>query len=59
MASLFILGGFVMLLGVLYAWSRKSEREIGYDKREKSEEEANGQRFGIAIGSSHGINGGV
>jgi hypothetical protein len=56
---LFFLGAIAALLGVLYAWSRKSEREIGYDKRQKSEEEANGQRFGIAVSSSQGINGGM
>ena len=56
---LLILGAIAVLVGALYAWSRKSEHEIDYDKREKSEEEANGQRFGIAVGSSQGLNGGM
>jgi nitrogen fixation-related uncharacterized protein len=44
----------VALFGALYWWSRKSEREISYDKPGLSDEQANALRFGIAssIGSA-------
>lgn len=47
----------LMLFGALYWWSRKSEREIGYDKPGLSEEQANALRFGIAASSSHSLGG--
>lgn len=47
----------LMLFGALYWWSRKSEREIGYDKPGLSEEQANALRFGIAASSSTSMGG--
>jgi flagellar basal body-associated protein FliL len=43
--------------GALYWWTRKSERDIGYDKPGLSEEQANALRFGIAVSSSQTIGG--
>jgi hypothetical protein len=40
----------VALFGALYWWTRKSERDIGYDKPGIPEDQANGLRFGIAMG---------
>lgn len=45
------------LFGALYWWSRRSEREISYDKPGLSDEQANALRFGIAASSSQGMNG--
>lgn len=56
---LFFLGSITALVSALYAWTRKSEREIGYDRTELPQDEANGLRFGIAVSSSQGINGGM
>ncbi len=43
--------------GALFWWSRRSEREIGYDKPGLPDEQANALRFGIAASSSQGMNG--
>jgi hypothetical protein len=53
LASVLVLSAFV----ALYLWTRKSEREISYDKPGLSEEQANALRFGIAVSSSQGMNG--
>lgn len=53
LAAVLVLSAFVGL----YWWSRKSERDIGYDKPGLSEEQANALRFGIAVSSSQGMNG--
>jgi uncharacterized protein YneF (UPF0154 family) len=45
------------LFGGLYWWSRRSEREISYDKPGLTDEQANALRFGIAASSSQGMNG--
>ncbi|HEX8304254.1 MAG TPA: hypothetical protein VF612_05210 [Jatrophihabitans sp.] len=52
-AAVLVLSAF----GGLYWWSRRSEREISYDKPGLSEEQANALRFGIAVSSSQGMNG--
>ncbi|HEX8092964.1 hypothetical protein [Jatrophihabitans sp.] len=44
----------VALFGALYWWTRKSERDIGYDKPGIPEDQAAGLRFGIAIGVNQG-----
>jgi uncharacterized iron-regulated membrane protein len=44
----------VALFGALYWWSRKSERDIGYEKQAIPEDQANGLRFGIAMGANQG-----
>jgi hypothetical protein len=49
----------VAMFGALYWWSRKSERDIGYDKPGIPEDQANGLRFGIAIGANQGGQGGM
>jgi hypothetical protein len=51
-----------MILAVfsaLFWWTRKSEREIGYDKPGIPEEQANGLRFGIAVGVNQGGTSGI
>ena len=56
---LFVLGAVLALtlFGGLYWWSRKSEREVSYDKPGLSDEQANALRFGIAASSSQTMNG--
>ena len=53
LATVLVLSGFA----ALYLWTRKSEREISYDKPGLSEEQANALRFGIAVSSAQGMNG--
>jgi hypothetical protein len=57
--TLLIIAAVIILavFGALYWWSRKSERDIGYDKPGLSEEQANALRFGIAASSSHSLGG--
>jgi uncharacterized iron-regulated membrane protein len=45
------------LFGALYWWTRRSEREISYDKPGLSDEQANALRFGIAAASGQTMNG--
>lgn len=52
-AAVLVLAAF----GALYCWSRKSERDISYDKPELSEEQANALRFGIAASSGQTMGG--
>jgi hypothetical protein len=49
----------VAALSALYWWARKSERDIGYDKSGIPEDQANGLRFGIAMGVNQGPQGGM
>jgi|GEM_PF-5163998 len=49
--------GLVLVLAAFCAlawWSHKSERDISYDKPGLPEEQANGLRFGIAVGVNQG-----
>lgn len=56
---LFVIAAVLVLAAFsgLYWWSRRSEREISYDKPGLTEEQANALRFGIAVSSSQGMNG--
>jgi uncharacterized iron-regulated membrane protein len=56
---LLVIAAVLMLsaFGGLYWWSRRSEREISYDKPGLSDEQANALRFGIAVSISQGMNG--
>jgi hypothetical protein len=47
------------LFGVLYWWTRRSEREIGYDKPGLSDEQSNALRFGIAVSVNQSVTGGL
>jgi len=40
-------------------WAHKSERDIAYDKPGIPEEQANGLRFGIAVGVNQGGSTGI
>lgn len=40
---------FVALMAMLYVWTRRTEAEAIYEPREKSEDEANALRLGIAL----------
>jgi len=57
--ALLIIAAVIILavFGALYWWSRKSERDISYDKPGLSDEQANALRFGIAV-SGQGLGGG-
>ncbi|HEX8080883.1 MAG TPA: hypothetical protein VF557_11775 [Jatrophihabitans sp.] len=57
--TLLIIAAVIILavFGALYWWSRKSERDISYDKPGLSDEQASALRFGIAV-SSQGLGGG-
>jgi hypothetical protein len=59
MIGILILGAVAVLFVALYCWSRKSEREIAYDHPGLTDEQADGLRFGIAVSSSQGLNGGM
>lgn len=62
MATVLVVLATVLLgtmLGALYWWTRKSERDIGYEKQPIPEDQANGLRFGIAIGVNQGNRGGI
>jgi len=58
---LMVIGALVMLVLFLALawWTRKSEREIAYDKPGISDELANELRFGIAVSINQGVNGGM
>ena len=43
---------FIALVAALYVWARRVEADSIYEPREKSEDEANALRFGIALNSS-------
>jgi hypothetical protein len=57
---LMVIGAVVMLMmfGALYWWTRKSERDIAYDKPGLSDEQANALRFAIAVNVNHTLTGG-
>lgn len=62
MAMVLMVIGAVVMLALFVAlawWTRKSEREIAYDKPGLSEEFANELRFGIAVSINQGVNGGL
>ncbi|MDQ1744513.1 MAG: hypothetical protein QOE23_2852 [Pseudonocardiales bacterium] len=58
---LMIIGAAVMLamFCALAWWTRKSERDISYDKPGISEEQANALRFGIAVSVNQSVTGGL
>jgi hypothetical protein len=61
MTTVLVVGATVLLVamfGALGWWTRKSERDIGYDKPGIPEEQAAGLRLGIAIGVNQGNVGG-
>ncbi len=62
MATVLMIIGAVtmaMLFVALYWWTRRSERDISYDKPGLSDEQANALRFGIAVGVNQGTMGGM
>jgi hypothetical protein len=58
MMEILVLGAVAVLFVALYFWSRKSEREVAYDKPGLPPEQGDALRFGIAVSSSQGLNGG-
>jgi hypothetical protein len=53
LAAVLVLSAFV----ALYVWTRRSERDISYDKPGIPEDQANGLRFGIGMGANQGSQG--
>jgi hypothetical protein len=58
---LMIFGAVVMLVlfCALALWTRKSERDISYDKPGLSDEQAHALRFGIAVSVNQSVTGGM
>jgi cytochrome c-type biogenesis protein CcmH/NrfF len=48
----------IALFGTLFWWTRKSERDIDYDKPGLPDEQANALRFGIAVSATQSFSGG-
>ncbi|HEU5271480.1 MAG TPA: hypothetical protein VFU36_16250 [Jatrophihabitans sp.] len=44
---------FVALVAAFYVWTRRVEADSIYEPREKSEDEANALRLGIALNASN------
>lgn len=45
---------FVLGLVALYVWTRRSESSFEYETGNQTEEQANANRFGIALGANQG-----